>query len=171
MSPRPRGKVLSAVKNPFVIIPILLYLIHSKNGIMNTDVNRRQFIGILGAGITSIMPGIIAAQSAKRHIITLSFDDGFKKSSVLTATIFEKYKLSACINVVATGHLPDFKSPDEYQVTEKGDFGLWNELKSSGHEIMPHGYKHARKTTMPLTRCPKSHCGLSRIFFKKPERI
>jgi peptidoglycan/xylan/chitin deacetylase (PgdA/CDA1 family) len=117
---------------------------------MNTDINRRQFIGMVGAGLTSLMPGISGAQSAKRHIITLSFDDGFKKSSVLTASIFDKYKLSACINVVATGHLPDFKSPDEYQVTEKGDFGLWNELKARGHEIMPHGYKHARKTTMPL---------------------
>jgi peptidoglycan/xylan/chitin deacetylase (PgdA/CDA1 family) len=117
---------------------------------MNSDINRRQFIGLLGAGLTSIVPGMILAQPAKRHIITLSFDDGFKKSSVLTASIFDKYKLSACINVVATGHLPDFKSPDEYQVTEKGDFGLWNELKARGHEIMPHGYKHVRKTTIPL---------------------
>ena len=117
---------------------------------MTTDINRRQFIGMLGAGMTSIMPGMMAAQAAKRHFITLSFDDGFKKSSVLTASIFDKHKLSACINVVATGHLPDFKSPDEYQVTEKGDFGLWNELKARGHEIMPHGYKHANKTTMPL---------------------
>ena len=117
---------------------------------MDTDINRRQFIGMLGAGVTSLMPGIAGAQSGKRHIITLSFDDGFKKSSLLTAEIFDKYKLSACINVVATGHLPDFKSPDEYQVTEKGDFGLWNELKSRGHEIMPHGYKHANKAKMPL---------------------
>ena len=105
---------------------------------------------MIGAGVLSIRPGSLGAQSAKRHIITLSFDDGFKKSSLLTARIFEKYKLSACINVVATGHLPDFKSPDEYQVTEKGDFGLWNELKARGHEVMPHGYKHANKTTMPL---------------------
>jgi len=114
------------------------------------NITRRQFIGMTGACVLSMRPGSLRAQSAKRHIITLSFDDGFKKSSLLTARIFEKYKLSACINVVATGHLPDFKSPDEYQVTEKGDFALWNELKSSGHEIMPHGYKHARKTTMPL---------------------
>ncbi len=138
---------------------------------MNTDINRRQFIGMLGAGVTSIMPGIVGAQSAKRHIITLSFDDGFKKSSVLTASIFDKYKLSACINVVATGHLPDFKSPDEYQVTEKGDFGLWNELKARGHEIMPHGYKHANKATMPLQEAQNLIVVMSRIFFKKPERI
>lgn len=117
---------------------------------MRTDVTRRQFIGMMGAGIISIRPEILQAQSAKRHIITLSFDDGFRKSSLLTASIFEKYKLSACINIVATGHLPDFKSPDEYQVTEKGDFVLWNELKLRGHEIMPHGYKHVRKTSIPL---------------------
>lgn len=89
-------------------------------------------------------------ESGKKHIITLSFDDGFKKSSLLTAEIFEKHKLSACINVIATGHEKDFKIPDEWQVTEKGDFVLWNELKSRGHEIMPHGYKHANKAQMPL---------------------
>jgi peptidoglycan/xylan/chitin deacetylase (PgdA/CDA1 family) len=117
---------------------------------MDTDIDRRQFILTMGAGIISFMPGFVGAQSPKRHIITLSFDDGFKKSSLLTAEIFEKHKLSACINIVATGHLLGFKSPDEYQVTEKGDFGLWNELKARGHEIMPHGYKHANKTAMPL---------------------
>ena len=86
----------------------------------------------------------------KQHIITLSFDDGFKKSSILTAEIFEKHKLSACINVIATGHLNNFQSPDAYQITEKGDFGLWNELKARGHEIMMHGYKHAHKNEMPF---------------------
>ena len=85
----------------------------------------------------------------------MCLNDGFKKSSILTAQIFEKYKLSACINVIGTGHLPDFKSPDEYQVTEKGDFVLWNELQARGHEIMPHGYKHANKTSMPLVEAQK----------------
>lgn len=88
--------------------------------------------------------------TGKKHIITLSFDDGFKKSSLLTAEIFEKHKLSACINVIATGHEKSFQIPDEWQVTEKGDFVLWNELKSRGHEIMPHGYKHANKAKLPL---------------------
>lgn len=112
--------------------------------------SRRQFIGTLGTGLMALTPVLATARPEKKHIITLSFDDGFKKSSLLTASIFEKHKLSACINVIATGHLPDFKSPDEYQVTEKGDFGLWNELKARGHEIMPHGYKHQNKTTIPL---------------------
>ena len=118
---------------------------------MSKNINRRQFVGMVGAGVGSIISEMAIAKPAKRHIITLSFDDGFKKSSLQTATIFEKHKLAACINVIATGHLPDFKSPDEYQVTEKGDFGLWNELKARGHEIMPHGYKHANKTKMPLS--------------------
>ena len=42
-------------------------------------------------------------QPTKKHIVTLSFDDGFKRSFVRTAEIYEKYKLSACLNVVAAG--------------------------------------------------------------------
>src|SRR5262245_22807937 len=88
--------------------------------------------------------------STKTHYFTLSFDDGFKKSSLKTAEIYEKYKLSACINVIATAHLPDFVLPNEYHRWPVGDFGLWNELQARGHEIMPHGYKHANKSQMPL---------------------
>jgi peptidoglycan/xylan/chitin deacetylase (PgdA/CDA1 family) len=84
----------------------------------------------------------------KNHFITLSFDDGFKKSSIRTAGIFEKYKLSACINVIATAHLPGFQLPSEYHAWPVGDFVLWNELQDRGHEIMMHGYKHAHKNEM-----------------------
>lgn len=122
-----------------------------------SNYSRREMLRVSGlAGIGALAlatPGFsnhVEIKAVKKHIITLSFDDGFKKSSLLTAKIYEKYKLSACINVIATGHLPDFKSPDEYQVTPKGDFGLWNELQQRGHEIMPHGYKHANKGNMPL---------------------
>jgi peptidoglycan/xylan/chitin deacetylase (PgdA/CDA1 family) len=31
-----------------------------------------------------------------------------------------------------------------------GDFGLWNELRARGHEVMPHGYRHANKRKMPF---------------------
>jgi peptidoglycan/xylan/chitin deacetylase (PgdA/CDA1 family) len=86
----------------------------------------------------------------KKHFITLSFDDGFKKSSIRTAEIYEKYKLSACINVIATAHLPDFVLPNEYHRWPVGDFVLWNELKARGHEIMMHGYKHAHKNEIPF---------------------
>ena len=117
--------------------------------------HRREFIRLAGLATTAITTNglfnkIYANPSNKKHIITLSFDDGFKKSSLLTAEIFEKHKLPACINVIATGHLPGFESPDAWQVTPKGDFVLWNELQDRGHEIMPHGYKHANKTQIPL---------------------
>ena len=82
--------------------------------------------------------------------MTLSFDDGFKKSSLQTAEIYEKHGLSACINVIATAHLPGFVLPNEYHRWPVGDFGLWNELQDRGHEIMPHGFKHVNKSQVPL---------------------
>ena len=119
-----------------------------------TTYNRRDILKLLGLSAAAVSMqgcfGKLHGNNDKKHIITLSFDDGFKKSSLLTAEIFEKHKLSACINVIATGHLPEFQSPDAWQVTEKGDFVLWNELQDRGHEIMPHGYKHANKTNLPL---------------------
>ena len=85
------------------------------------------------------------------HIVTLSFDDGFIWSNRRIAEIYERHGLSACFNVIATGHQPDFVAPDIYHVGyPKGDFTLWNELQSRGHEIMPHGYKHINKQTIPL---------------------
>ena len=117
--------------------------------------HRRQVLKLIGASAAAISTSglfntAIAGNEKKKHFITLSFDDGFKKSSLLTAEIYEKHKLSACINVIATGHEPGFKSPDAWQVTPKGDFVLWNELQDRGHEIMPHGYKHANKSNLPL---------------------
>jgi peptidoglycan/xylan/chitin deacetylase (PgdA/CDA1 family) len=105
--------------------------------------SRRQFLAV-AAATASISP-IVGPEAApapepkrKRHVVSLSFDDGFKKSFVRTAEIYEKYKLSACLNVVAAG-LPD----DAYiRRSPLGDFGLWNELKRRGHEVMPHGYRH-----------------------------
>ena len=92
---------------------------------------------------------------SKQHIITLSFDDGFKKSSLLTAEIFEKHKLSACINVIATGHLSNFQIPDAYQITEKGDFGLWTGVMSgpSGSEGTSPGdrARRSRPEAIPLS--------------------
>ena len=81
------------------------------------------------------------------HVVTLSFDDGFRRSSLKTAEIFERFGLSAAINVVARGHLGE---PDEgwHKRWPKGDFGLWNELQARGHEIMPHGLVHANKSEL-----------------------
>ena len=82
------------------------------------------------------------------HVITLSFDDGFEKSSIETARIYEKHGLSASLNVIATAHLKDFQLPNEYHRWPAGDFKLWNTLQARGHEIMPHGLKHE-----DLTKC------------------
>ena len=114
--------------------------------------SRREALKILGMGAISTMglPEIANAQNNKKHFITLSFDDGFRKSSIRTAEIFEKHNLSACINVIATAHHPDFKLPSEYHNWPVGDFDLWNELQDRGHEIMMHGYKHANLSQLPF---------------------
>jgi peptidoglycan/xylan/chitin deacetylase (PgdA/CDA1 family) len=86
------------------------------------------------------MVGLHAASvpDRKRHVVSLSFDDGFRKSFLRTAEICERYRLSACLNVVAVG------IPEDLYIRSSplGDFGLWNDLKRRGHEIMPHGYRH-----------------------------
>ena len=85
------------------------------------------------------MYALCLASSSKA---TANFVPGFKRSSIKTAEIYEKHKLSACINVVASAHMKDFRPPDYHDVP-RGDFGLWNDLKARGHEVMPHSYKHA----------------------------
>ena len=114
---------------------------------------RRRFIAAVGTAVTgAALPRLsfgAEQQPTKKHIVTLSFDDGFKKSSVMTAEIYERYKLSACINVVASAHTENFRAPD-YPDVPRADFGLWNDLQARGHEIMPHGYKHANKRSLPL---------------------
>jgi peptidoglycan/xylan/chitin deacetylase (PgdA/CDA1 family) len=90
---------------------------------------------------------VTARSSCCSHVVTLTFDDGFERSSVETAEIFERFGLSASFNVVARGHLGE---PDEswHNRWPKGDFALWNELQARGHEIMPHGYEHANKAEL-----------------------
>ena len=125
---------------------------------MRSTLTRRQAIKNIGLGTA----GLIAASSFpacsgdKRHIITLSYDDGFEKSSIKTAEIYEKYGLSACINVIATAHLENFNRPKEYHNWKAGDFQLWNDLKARGHEIMPHSYDHQNLTEMPLEQAKES---------------
>jgi peptidoglycan/xylan/chitin deacetylase (PgdA/CDA1 family) len=116
---------------------------------------RKEFIRIAGLGATSlVMPGMVFCCEKEikdpTHIISLSFDDGFERSSIRTAEIYEKYKLSACINVIASAHSGRFELPDEYHAWQVGDFMLWNDLQDRGHEIMPHGYRHANLTKIPL---------------------
>src|SRR5687768_13663082 len=70
--------------------------------------------------------------------LTLSFDDGFRASSVKTAQLLEQFGLRAEFNIVATNHQ---KKPEVY-----GDWDLWNDLAARGHSIQPHGYSHTNKT-------------------------
>ncbi|MEX1241913.1 MAG: polysaccharide deacetylase family protein [Cyclobacteriaceae bacterium] len=135
--------------------------------------SRREALRTLGLGAVSavcasasLAAGISSLQK-KKHFITLSFDDGFKKSSMRTAEIFEKHKLSACINVIATAHLPGFKLPNEYHNVPVGDFGLWNELKERGHELMMHGYKHANKTQLSFAEGKDLVLRCIDIFYKE----
>lgn len=85
------------------------------------------------------------------HILTLSFDDGFKKSFYSIAEIHEEYGLKACLNVIARGHQPNFKKIDQWILPELlGDFNDWNTLKSRGHEIMSHTWEHLNLTEIPM---------------------
>lgn len=87
------------------------------------------------------------------HIISLSFDDGFKKSFYRIAEIHENYGLKACLNIIASGHLPSFKGVDQWILPElMGDFDDWNKLKSRGHEIMPHTWEHLNLTKVPISQ-------------------
>ena len=127
---------------------------------MNRRLTRRTFIKTTAIG--SIGFGFSAFNGAKKtHILTLSFDDGFKKSFHKVADIYEEYGLSACFNIIASGHLPEFQAVGKWILPElMGSFDDWNNLKSRGHEVMPHSWKHLNLTEQPLeeakaliTRC------------------
>jgi hypothetical protein len=48
------------------------------------------------------------------HIISLSFDDGFERSNLKIAAIYEKFGLSACFNVLALEEVDGEKVFDIY---------------------------------------------------------
>ena len=73
------------------------------------------------------------------HTLSLSFDDGFERSNLKIAQIYEKFGFSACFNVLALEQLEGETVHDEYHNYPKGNFALWNELQARGHEVMPHG--------------------------------
>ena len=88
--------------------------------------SRREFLGTTLAGtaglLTSGAPVGAAVGGDVTHVVTLSFDDGFRESSLKTAEIHERHGLAACINVLATAHLPEFEMPNEYHEHPVGDF-------------------------------------------------
>ena len=99
------------------------------------------------------------------HIVSLSFDDGLEKSNRRIAQIYETLGLSACFNVIALGHAPDFIPPDPYhQGYPKGNFELWNQLQTAGHEIMPHGLLHHNLAEMPFSAAQHSILRCLEIF-------
>lgn len=94
------------------------------------------------------------------HILTLSFDDGFKKSFYKIAEIHEDFGLKACLNIIASAHMQEWEPPNEWHYPERGNFDDWNALKKRGHEIMPHSWAHHNLTELPfeeatrlITRC------------------
>src|SRR5215475_13779005 len=103
------------------------------------------------------------------HIISLSFDDGFERSNRTIAEIYEKFGLSACFNVLAFEEVDGEKVFDPYHNWPKGDFRLWNELQSRGHEIMPHGLIHHNLANMPLVQAQKSITRCLEIFAQELE--
>ena len=112
---------------------------------------RREFIGAIGTVLAACPARPLPAAPGRLHIVSLSFDDGFKKSFLRIAGIYEKFGLSACFNIIASAHLPGNLVRDDYMKQELfGDFGVWNELQDRGHEIMPHGYQHAHLASLPL---------------------
>ena len=117
---------------------------------------RRNFIKTTGISAFYFIPNILKA-AGKSHVISLSFDDGFKKSFYRIAEIHEEYGFKACLNVIASGHLPSFKGVDAWILPElMGDFNDWNKLKSRGHEIMPHTWEHLNLTKIPLNQAKEN---------------
>lgn len=106
---------------------------------------KKSVLGAVGLGLSSTI------QSRKTHILTLSFDDGFKKSFYKIADIYEEHGLSACLNIIASGHLPSFQKVDDWILPElMGNFDDWNTLQERGHEIMPHSWQHLNLARQPL---------------------
>jgi peptidoglycan/xylan/chitin deacetylase (PgdA/CDA1 family) len=110
---------------------------------------RRSFLKATAAAGLSIGFGR-CTPTRTTHLLTLSFDDGFKRSCFRIAEIHEEFDLPACLNVIASAHLEEWDPPDAYNAFPVGTFDDWNALQARGHEVMPHSWAHADLTAMPL---------------------
>ncbi|TAE34718.1 MAG: hypothetical protein EAY66_10360 [Sphingobacteriales bacterium] len=122
---------------------------HEKFEKNKNNMNRRRFIEStallsMGLGMQSFI------EKNKTHILTLSFDDGFKKSFYKIAEIHEAYGLKACLNVIAMGHEKGYVNDAFIRKETLGNFDDWNTLKRRGHEVMPHSWDHKNLTEIPL---------------------
>jgi peptidoglycan/xylan/chitin deacetylase (PgdA/CDA1 family) len=106
----------------------------------------------------------------KPHLLTLSFDDGFRDSFSRIAEIHERHGLSACLNVMALGDRPELFAghANDMQVGfAKGDFALWNRLSARGHEVMPHGVAHEDYAKLPLAEAKRAALRCLEIFARE----
>lgn len=85
-----------------------------------------------------------------QRIVSLEFDDGFRRSCEAVAGIYERFGLSASFSVLAAPEEGAWVHEPLIAPRERGDFNLWNRLRRRGHCVMPHGYKHADKSQLPL---------------------
>ncbi|MGD1893316.1 MAG: polysaccharide deacetylase family protein [Cyclobacteriaceae bacterium] len=124
---------------------------------MHSSMNRRQFIKTSAAAGAAMIYGRLPPKYTKSHVLTLSFDDGFKKSFYRITEIHQEYGLLACLNVIATGHLKEYPIQDDWIKKDMlGDFDDWNTLKSQGHEVMPHTWQHLNLTKIPLEQAKQN---------------
>jgi len=105
------------------------------------------------------------------HIISLSFDDGFERSNLRIAEIYERFGLSACFNVLAFEEIDGEKVIDIYHNFPKGNFKLWNELQKRGHEIMPHGLIHHNLANMAFVDAQHSITRCLEVFSQELEHF
>jgi len=102
------------------------------------------------------------------HIVSLSFDDGFKESNEKIAKVYEKFGLSACFNVLAVNIIGNDPDQDQWQPDgSRGDFDQWNALQKRGHEIMPHGLIHNNLSEIPFEEARQSILECLDIFEEK----
>lgn len=117
---------------------------------------RRTFLKTAAIGSLALGAGAWIPPQ-KTHLLTLSFDDGFKKSFYRIAEIHENYGLKACLNVIATGHRKNFDTEPQW-IPQRllGDFDDWNALRDRGHEVMPHTWKHLNLKEIPEAQAKKN---------------
>ncbi|MEM8486785.1 MAG: polysaccharide deacetylase family protein [Bacteroidota bacterium] len=121
---------------------------------------RRTFVQQLGMSALALGTGTLRLDNPlgrrPSHLVTFSFDDGFKKSFLEAARIHEQHGLSGCFNVIASAHLPEFVEPDDYIKKHlMGDFDTWNSLQDRGHEVMVHSWAHNNLARLPEERAKK----------------
>jgi peptidoglycan/xylan/chitin deacetylase (PgdA/CDA1 family) len=117
---------------------------------------RRDFVKTLGAFSLSSTLSTLHSQG-KTHIISFSFDDGFKKSFYRVSEIHENYGLKACLNVIASAHFPNFEAIDKWILPElMGHLDDWNALVDRGHEVMPHTWEHLNLTNISESKAKKN---------------